>query len=428
MSRFERNLSESGEILCNKCNVILSTVNCEKGRYTCKICRKKDSIAKNELNKLKENTISEKICKECDQTLAIDLFEKTSASSYRNVCKKCRWDKRKNTETVPKEIILENAKDKTKKCIECNQTKVIIGNFGIHTNNYRNKCQECYNKCGYYKTYRARKRLEDNPSFIAHNTKIHKEWVAKNLEQHQQYMKTYTKSLNGIIAKYKSSELYQNLRDEFGNIDNYEDFMVDIISQECFYCGFKDDTYYNGIDKIDSSGGYVKENIKPCCQICNYMKNTVDIGSFLRKVREIAIYNQDIVELPIEFTIPLEYHHGIPLVGNSSNYNRYKYRAIISKNIEFNITHKNFIQLTSSICYLCGESQEYGIGIDRKDNNIGYTLENSFPCCSYCNYMKRDQDHLIFLNCIKNITTYSISEEHDTLSKSSKLNRACNLT
>lgn len=31
-------------------------------------------------------------------------------------------------------------------------------------------------------------------------------------------------------------------------------------------------------------------------------------------------------------------------------------------------------------------------GIDRKDNNIGYTIENSAPCCTKCNTAKLNQD------------------------------------
>ena len=42
-------------------------------------------------------------------------------------------------------------------------------------------------------------------------------------------------------------------------------------------------------------------------------------------------------------------------------------------------------------------------GIDRKDSALGYTKENCVPCCSTCNYLKRDMEYTIFLKLIKTI-------------------------
>lgn len=57
----------------------------------------------------------------------------------------------------------------------------------------------------------------------------------------------------------------------------------DITSLPCFYCGSPpsnvkknanhDSPYvYSGIDRVDSSVGYVLENCVPCCAYCNFMK------------------------------------------------------------------------------------------------------------------------------------------------------------
>ena len=42
-------------------------------------------------------------------------------------------------------------------------------------------------------------------------------------------------------------------------------------------------------------------------------------------------------------------------------------------------------------------------GIDRIDNNIGYTKENSVPCCEICNKAKRDMSYNDFINYLKRI-------------------------
>lgn len=50
-------------------------------------------------------------------------------------------------------------------------------------------------------------------------------------------------------------------------------------------------------------------------------------------------------------------------------------------------------------------------GIDRKDNSesVGYTLENSVPCCGICNGMKNDHTELNFLGHVKKIVNFQQS-------------------
>lgn len=75
------------------------------------------------------------------------------------------------------------------------------------------------------------------------------------------------------------------------------------------------------------------------------------------------------------------------------------------KGNEFLLTKEQFEKLISKPCKYCGEIIERR-GIDRIDNNLGYTLENSAPCCKMCNYMKRDYKLEEFLNHIKKIARY----------------------
>ena len=56
------------------------------------------------------------------------------------------------------------------------------------------------------------------------------------------------------------------------------------LKQPCFYCG---SPYANGIDRIDSSKDYSKDNCVPCCAICNKMKNKFSLDLFLDKVEKI---------------------------------------------------------------------------------------------------------------------------------------------
>lgn len=114
-------------------------------------------------------------------------------------------------------------------------------------------------------------------------------------------------------------------------------------------------------------------------------------------------------------------NHGLPKGEASFNSLYYSYKKTAEKRgYEFNLSKDEFKEITSQHCHYCNvePAQEYAAtkysgaylhnGIDRVDNEIGYTMENCVPCCSDCNYAKRDKtteeflDHIarIYENCI----------------------------
>lgn len=97
-------------------------------------------------------------------------------------------------------------------------------------------------------------------------------------------------------------------------------------------------------------------------------------------------------------------------------YNSYKGNAKY-KNRNFELTLDDIILLVNSNCYYCGD--ENSKGIDRIDNNIGYTIENVLPCCKMCNQMKHMFTKEIFLNKIKLIYEKHLKESSTTISKES---------
>ena len=93
-----------------------------------------------------------------------------------------------------------------------------------------------------------------------------------------------------------------------------------------------------------------------------------------------------------------------------------------TRNINFNLTKEEYINLVKKDCYYCGEpaptkqpnrgKEKYvGVpvqynGIDRIDSNQGYKKENCVPCCTKCNYMKSDMDVSAFTNHILKIANH----------------------
>lgn len=58
------------------------------------------------------------------------------------------------------------------------------------------------------------------------------------------------------------------------------------------------------------------------------------------------------------------------------------------------LTREQFESLSKEICYYCQGRLDvdtgWGTHLDRLDNSIGYTLENSMSCCHFCNRIKQD--------------------------------------
>lgn len=82
-------------------------------------------------------------------------------------------------------------------------------------------------------------------------------------------------------------------------------------------------------------------------------------------------------------------------------YALYKRNAKI-RDLEFDITYPEFLAMAQDICYYCGSEPKNRMrnrnnngdfiynGIDRVDNNRGYTLDNCVTSCKDCNRVKMD--------------------------------------
>jgi hypothetical protein len=61
-----------------------------------------------------------------------------------------------------------------------------------------------------------------------------------------------------------------------------------LCSGSCYYCGGFDDL--NGIDRIDSTKGYIGGNCVSCCKLCNSAKGDLSTDDFIEHILNIASY------------------------------------------------------------------------------------------------------------------------------------------
>ena len=86
----------------------------------------------------------------------------------------------------------------------------------------------------------------------------------------------------------------------------------------------------------------------------------------------------------------------------------YKRRAE-HRNLKFDLSMEEFLNLVSLKCVYCNEFNEgkQFCGIDRLNNQFGYTLQNCVSCCTMCNFLKHCLDEKTFLERVEHILTFN---------------------
>ena len=114
--------------------------------------------------------------------------------------------------------------------------------------------------------------------------------------------------------------------------------------------------------------------------------------------------------------------------GESARKNVYRgyMQSAKKRNIKFDLTEEQFSEIIIKNCIYCGDALTnikkgqgktsgdflYN-GIDRVDNAIGYTTDNSVPCCWKCNNMKWKFSKKDFLEHIKKIYEKNNKKEEE---------------
>lgn len=273
-------------------------------------------------------------------------------------CLECRIKEREREKKLREKIKntpnkIEDGEEK-QLCIGCNTFKPLIEGFKIKDGSDSDKCKECLDKQTIYELTRERtpmqKRLKDY----------------KNCCTKEDRKKTW--ELTDEQARY-------------------------LFLQYCYFCGQKgmEDSPI-GIDRIDNDiRKYNEENSVPCCTMCNMMKGTHTEMDFINMCEHITSYNDDMYDG--------DYYPQLFKNPKDSTYLKYKIWAEKRKKT-FDISEEEFNNEIIEDCTYCGHGNSDSTcknGIDRMDNNIGYTSNNITSCCTTCNFLKRDYSICEFL-------------------------------
>jgi len=155
-------------------------------------------------------------------------------------------------------------KETTVKCLDC-------GNDFICSNGNNTFCGSIKDKVGCVYKRQKNRAVEFNKTY-------------DKSEKKQSYFKQYfEKRKNTVSYRYNTYKTSSKAAGKTFDLtmDDFRSFW----NEPCSYCG--SDINGIGLDRVDSSIGYILSNVIPCCSMCNYMKRHHDRELFLNHIEKI---------------------------------------------------------------------------------------------------------------------------------------------
>lgn len=342
---------------------------------TCKDCRKAnlERIKLRKQLKLATTIVDDrtKMCENCEKFLDIDTFENEKGKPFKH-CRTCRDKKaqqKKDTKLQNEALVSEG----TKMCGICSHVRELEFFAGEDGETF-STCKRCRD-IG-VQTYKRERETK---------------WE-KYLDRKRDYRKKVRERSPLRIRRENSRSVAKQMGREH-TLTNEQ--MDDLFLSSCQYCG---EPGLGGIDRVDNAVGYIITNCVPCCTPCNWIKGQLQVEQFLTQAKSVATY-QSTGQTSTDW----------PFVGSKRvDYKKYR-RGAAERELEFVLTKEEFKSIIAPPCFYCGKRNGDGHqnGIDRKDNSVGYTVENCVSCCRPCNFMKRNRTVQEFIDQCQKIATHN---------------------
>lgn len=323
---------------------------------------------------------SSKTCKVCGVAKCLDDFEVTTKDgrSRRHVCKPCYYVKKAEQARVAAHSHSPETTPKPVACSACGKGPDEVEfkwRSDVKKGSWRTQCNACYNAKGYCEKSRAKRLAEDPEGYRRANAETHLQWAHANRDKVRAQQ---AKSAADPSRRFKALLTYVRGKHGKDNVDDVvlladADKLQAKMAEPCHYCGHtpEEGAALNGLDRVDPRGKYSDANTVPACGVCNAMKLTFHTDEFLQGVRDVVLFCGQVTN-----------GRRPPALGGTAA------RRESEKDKSNDLDLETRLEILCNKCYLCGRAP--ALGIDRVDATKNYAPENCKPCCTLCNYMKKD--------------------------------------
>jgi len=302
--------------------------------------------------------------------------QETKTTNVMNVCR------HKNHTSI---LIKETIEPLTLTCCECRKSFQKDNFWSVKYKKIVNRCQSCREK-----DCKRRQKLRDNAKQelgILEYRKREAEKMRKWNQNNKEHLKEWKKnSLTVHLVAIKGQAKKKNI--EWDNATLPIELTKKMMMSTCEYCGIEPINCVHGIDRINNDCHYTLSNCVTACKACNCIKKCLDPTTFIERCEHISRIHGGKGTL---------HKDAWPNLSTSCTFSEYERRAF-SKDMTFELTMDDFNKIVDqSICYYCHNPSE---GVDRKNNDLGYSPDNCVNCCKECNQMKAQTNAIDFIeNC-----------------------------
>lgn len=332
-------------------------------------------------------------CKDCGTAKPLSAFEATP-TGRRRVCNDCHKARRKASAAAARAKHDRAGAPAPGPCVECGKgPDEVQFKWRMDTvkGGWRSVCNTCINAEGYSQQFRQRQMELDVAAYRARNAATHLAWGRLNPDKLKEQQHKTMVLPDRKIGTVRTSAKQRGL----GFEEEDKELMKAKLDAPCHYCAFKPEAGQplNGLDRLDSVGAYSDMNTVTCCSTCNAMKGCSDKDVFVHNVRRIQQVHQRLCSADA------------PRQRQPAFSGRAELRTAQPKTKAMLLSMEDRMRLMCEACYLCGRGPS--LGIDRVDASGDYTPDNSQPCCTDCNYMKKDLPLDVFLMHVAHIASHT---------------------
>lgn len=277
--------------------------------------------------------------------------------------------------------------DITKKCPDCKAYK------RKYLQDYNRKNKERISKQKADKYIANPERIKEQSNQRYHEKK---EEILEQQKEYREQRYDYIRDRENTKANTREGKylkIIRNAKERKRIIKMTKDEIMDMTDLPCVYCGKEtiDGVKRNGIDRMDNSIGYILSNCVPCCEICNYMKQSLDSRTFVERCGQISLMYGG-TGMITDYWIDT----------NFMSFAKYRGRTI-REGMSFELMKEEYEYLRQQPCVYCHRptTKMHHNGIDRIDSSIGYIRSNCVTCCGGCNVAKGKKNPEEFIDQCK---------------------------